>query len=88
MVLSSVAVIGVAGVAVGIPAGVQLHHQILVTMGHIATGTAIPQPFFAVFPLPLMAALAVAGLGVALLGAWVPAQWAGRSRIGDMLTPE
>ena len=88
MVLSSVAVIGVAGVVVGIPAGIALHHQILTMMGHIASGTGIPQPFLAVFPPSLLVLLAVAGLAVALAGAWFPARWAARARTGDLLAPE
>ena len=88
MVLTSVIVIALAGVVIGIPAGVLLHHQILVTMGHIATGTAIPPQFFAVFPWRVLGALTLAGFAVALAGAWVPALWAARSPIGPLLAPE
>lgn len=88
MVLTSVTAIALAGVVIGIPAGMLLHHQILITMGHIATGTAIPQQFFAVFPWPVLGGLTLAGCGVALAGAWVPALWAARSPIGPLLAPE
>ena len=88
MVLTSVIVIAIVGVVIGIPAGMLLHHQILITMGHIATGTAIPQQFFAVFPWPVLGGLTVAGFAVALTGAWVPAVWAARSPIGPLLAPE
>jgi putative ABC transport system permease protein len=88
MVLTSVTVIGTIGAAIGIPAGMVLHHQILVMMGNIAASTAIPPPFFSVFPLATMIGLAAAGVGVALLGALMPATWASRSRISTLLAPE
>lgn len=88
MVLTSVTVIALAGVVIGIPAGMLLHRQILITMGHIATGTGIPQQFFAVFPWPVLGGLTLAGFAVALAGAWLPAGWAARSPIGPLLAPE
>ena len=88
MVLTSVSVIALVGVVIGIPAGMLLHHQILVTMGHIATGTAIPQQFFAVFPWQVLGGVTLAGFAEALLGAWMPAVWAARSPIGPLLAPE
>lgn len=88
MVFTAVLVIALAGVVIGIPAGMVLHRQILVTMGRIATGTAIPRQFFAVFPWPALGGLTLLGLAVALAGAWVPALWAARSSIGPLLAPE
>jgi putative ABC transport system permease protein len=88
MVLASVAVLGVMGAAVGIPAGIGLHRYILTLMGQIATSTAIPPPFFGVFGTGLLAGLAVAGITIALLGALLPAQWAARSRITEVLQAE
>jgi putative ABC transport system permease protein len=88
MVLTSVAVIGVIGVMVALPAGMAMHRQILTTMGKIAASTAIPDPFYAVFPFAILLALALAGIAVALGGALVPASWAARSRIGSLLSPE
>lgn len=88
MVLTTVVVIALVGVGIGIPAGILLHHGILVTMGHIATGTAIPQQFFAVFPWQVLGGLTLAGFAVAILGAWLPARWAARSPIGRLLAPE
>ena len=88
IVLTSATVIALVGVGIGIPAGMLMHHQILITMGRVATETAIPQQFFAVFPPSVLAGLALAGFAVALAGAWVPAVWAARSPIGPLLAPE
>ena len=88
MVLASVAVLGLAGAAVGIPAGIVLHRQIVTVMGQIATSTGIPDVFFHVFDPTTLATLALAGVAIAMLGAMVPARWAAQSRITDVLQAE
>ena len=57
-------------------------------MGKIAASTAIPSQFYAVFPIAILLALALAGLAVALGGALLPATWAAPSRISSLLSPE
>jgi putative ABC transport system permease protein len=88
MVLASVAVLGVLGAAVGIPAGIALHRNILVLMGQIASGTNIPNQYFNVFDFGLLAGLAATGIVIAMLGATLPAQWAARSRVTEVLQTE
>ncbi len=88
MVLASVAVLGVLGAALGIPAGIVLHREIVTIMGQIATATGIPGVFFGVFTDPLLGVLAGAGVVIAMLGALLPATWAARSRITDVLQAE
>ncbi|HSS61094.1 MAG TPA: ABC transporter permease [Candidatus Limnocylindrales bacterium] len=88
MVLASVAVLGLMGAALGIPAGIGLHRYILTLMGQIATSTAVPQQFFGVFGVTLLAVLAAAGVVIAMLGALLPARWAARSRITEVLQAE
>jgi putative ABC transport system permease protein len=88
MVLASVAVLGVIGAALGIPAGIALHRFLVIDIGQIATSTGIPELFFHVFDPTLVAALALGGVGIALAGATLPAQWAGRSRIVEVLQAE
>lgn len=88
MVLASVAVLGGIGAGLGIPAGIVLHRYLVIDMGQIATSTNIPGPFFQVFAPELLASLAGAGILIALLGAFIPAQWAGRSRIVEVLQAE
>ena len=88
MVLASVLVLGILGAAVGIPAGIALHGNILVLMGQIASATRVPAPFFQVFDILLLAGLSAGGIAIAMLGALVPAQWAARSRVTEVLQSE
>ncbi|HKV30552.1 MAG TPA: FtsX-like permease family protein [Candidatus Dormibacteraeota bacterium] len=88
MVLASVALLGVVGAGIGIPGGMILHRNILVLMGQIASGTGIPSQYFNVFDIGLLVALAAAGLAIAMLGALIPAQWAARSRVTEVLQTE
>jgi putative ABC transport system permease protein len=88
MVMASVALVGVFGAAIGIPAGIALHRNILVLMGQIASGTNIPNQYFNVFDIELLIGLAVGGIVIALLGAMLPAQWAARSRVTEVLQTE
>jgi putative ABC transport system permease protein len=88
MILSSTALLGILGAVLGIPAGIALHRNILVVMGQIATSTGIPDQFFQVFGAGLLVPLAAAGIAIAILGAMLPAQWAARSRVTDVLQTE
>ncbi|HUZ68619.1 MAG TPA: FtsX-like permease family protein [Candidatus Saccharimonadales bacterium] len=88
MVLASVAVLGVIGAAIGVPAGVALHRYIVTVMGQIATSTGIPDVFFHVFGVQLLAGLGLAGIVIAMAGALLPARWAARSRIAEVLQAE
>lgn len=88
MVVASVAGLGlVAGVA-GIPIGLALHRQILQFMGRIASGTAMPASFFDLIPHAALPLLALCGMAVAALGAWLPAQWAASSGVAEVLQAE
>jgi putative ABC transport system permease protein len=88
MVIASVAVLGLFGAAAGIPAGITLHRNILVVMGQIAAGTGIPNQYFNVFGIEFLIGLAAAGIVIAVLGAMLPAQWAARSRVTEVLQTE
>jgi putative ABC transport system permease protein len=88
MVLASVIVLGVIGAAVGIPAGIALHANILALMGQIASSTRVPASFFRVFDLPLVATLTAGGIVIAMLGALLPSQWAAHSRVAEILQTE
>ncbi|HVS04643.1 MAG TPA: FtsX-like permease family protein [Candidatus Dormibacteraeota bacterium] len=88
MVLASVSLLGIVGTLVGLPAGMVLHRNILVLMGQIASGTNIPSQYFNVFDLGLLIGLAASGLLIAMIGALIPAQWAARSRVTEVLQTE
>lgn len=88
MVAVSVALLGVVAGAIGIPVGLVLHRNILSFMGKIASGTNIPPSFFdpishAVYPLLLLS-----GAFIAIIGAWLPAQWAASSGVSEVLGRE
>jgi putative ABC transport system permease protein len=87
-VVASVAVLGIVAGALGIPVGHELHRQILTFMGQVASGTALPPPFFDLIDHRVLALLALTGVLVAALGAWVPAQWAARSGVAEVLQSE
>lgn len=88
MILASTAVLGILGAALGIPAGIVLHRNIVTVMGEIASSTGIPDPFFQVFGGMLPILLLAAGVAIAMLGALLPAQWAARSRVTEVLQTE
>jgi len=88
MVLASVVLLGLVGAGVGIPTGIVLHRNILVLMGQIASGTEVPSSYFNVFDPSLLVLLAAAALSMAMIGALLPAQWATRSRVTDVLQTE
>ena len=88
MVVSSVAMLGLIAGGLGIPVGLELHRQILQIMGQIATGTAIPPSFFDLIGHGVLPLLALAGVAIASLGAWLPAQWAASSGVAEVLQSE
>jgi putative ABC transport system permease protein len=88
MVIASVAMLGlVAGVA-GIPLGLDLHAQVLSLMAQAASGSNIPPAFFDLIDHAELPLLGLAGVAIAALGAWLPAQWAASSGVADVLQTE
>jgi putative ABC transport system permease protein len=57
-------------------------------MAQIASRTELPASFYAVFPPVLLATMVLAGVGLAIIGAFIPAQWAARSRVTAVLQAE
>jgi putative ABC transport system permease protein len=88
MVVASVALLGLVAGIFGIPLGLELHRQILQFMGQIATGTAIPPAFFDQISHAELPLLALTGVAVAALGAWLPARWAAAGRVAEVLQAE
>ena len=88
MVLSSVAFLGLIAGFLGIPAGIVLHRQVLQFMGQVASGTAIPPAFFDLINHAELPLLAITGVAVAAVGAWLPARWAAANRVAAVLQAE
>jgi putative ABC transport system permease protein len=79
MVLASVAVVGLIGGAVGLPAGLALHAMTVPAMGHSA-GLKFPASAINIYPASELIALGLGGLIIAVLGALMPAVWAAGAR--------
>ncbi|MGI5239922.1 FtsX-like permease family protein [Dactylosporangium sp. CA-139066] len=87
MVLTSVAVNGLAAGALGVPVGVALHHLVVPAMGE-AAGTTIPRADIEVYHPPVLVPLLLGGLLIAVGGALVPAGWSARSGTAAALRSE
>ncbi len=87
MVLTSMAVVGVAGSVLGIPLGIIAHRYILPATADAAR-VAIPHSVLEVWQAPVLALMALAGVVIALLGALLPARGAARLTIAEVLHHE
>ncbi|MEU0809163.1 FtsX-like permease family protein [Streptomyces sp. NPDC005970] len=87
MVLASVVVVGVAGGALGVPAGLALHAAIVPAMGESA-GLTLPTAAIDVYTPPELLLLGLGGLLIAVTGALLPAGWAARTRTATALRTE
>jgi len=88
MVVAAVAVLGLLAGGLGIPLGLLLQRNILSLMAEIATGTRLPAAFYDPQSPLLLPLLALVGVGVAALGAWLPARWAAYARVTEVLQAE
>jgi putative ABC transport system permease protein len=88
MVLSSTVMLGVLGGILGIPVGLVLHRHILTIMAQIASGSGVPSSFFDLINHALLPLLALIGVAIAMLGAWLPAQWAASRPVASTLQAE
>jgi len=86
-VLASVALVGIVGGVLGVPAGMALHDAVVPAMGD-STGIRLPQVALDVFNAPTAAALGLGGLVIAVAGALLPALWAARTRTATALRTE
>jgi putative ABC transport system permease protein len=88
MVVASIGLLGLLAGGIGIPVGLLLHRQILTFMGKIASGTNIPPSFFDPMSHVMYPVLLLSGVIIAVLGAWLPAQWAASSGVSEVLGRE
>jgi putative ABC transport system permease protein len=87
MVMTSMAALGAVGGVVGIPLGILAHRLVIPAMAGAAQ-VAFPDFMLDVFPVPMLALLVLAGVGIAALGAFFPARSAARATIADVLHNE
>ena len=87
MVLSSVAGIGLLAGVLAVPAGMIVHRYVIPAMAG-AAGLGVPPSLQNVYGAGELAALALAGLVIALVGALLPAGWAAQSRTAAALRTE
>ncbi|WP_405640278.1 ABC transporter permease [Streptomyces sp. NBC_00019] len=87
LVLASVAGIGILGGLVGVPAGFALHGFVLPEMAE-AAGTGLPPSVLEVYDALELVLLGLAGVGIAVLGALLPAGWAAKARTATALRTE
>jgi putative ABC transport system permease protein len=88
MVISSVVPVAVLAGLLGVPLGVVFQRAVLAYMGQVAAGTRIPESTMAVFVPAAIIGLALTGLAIAAIGAYLPAQRAARARIAPVLQAE
>jgi putative ABC transport system permease protein len=86
-VVSSMVAIGLLGGVLAVPLGMLLHRSILRAIA-TAAGTGLPHDVTAVFQPLELAALAAAGIVLAVLGALIPAGWAARTSAATALRAE
>ena len=86
-VVSSVALTGLVTGLAAIPAGIALHRFILPVMAGVA-GNGVPAAFLNVYHAPELAALAAAGVLIAVAGSLLPAGRVARSRAAAALRAE
>ncbi|MFD7688919.1 ABC transporter permease [Streptomyces sp. NPDC059781] len=87
LVLASVAVTGVIGGLLGVPAGYALHHVVMPVMGR-AVGTGLPPLVLDVYGPFRLLLLGLGGVVIAMLGALAPAGWAAGARTAAALRTE
>ncbi|HEY4227068.1 MAG TPA: FtsX-like permease family protein [Candidatus Limnocylindrales bacterium] len=88
MVAASILPVGIVAGLVGVPIGIAAQGAVLRYMGMVAAKTAIPPVMLDVFSPALLAGLALTGLAIGLVGAYLPAQRAARARIAPVLQAE
>jgi putative ABC transport system permease protein len=87
MVVSSVAGVGLVAGLIAIPAGIAMVRSLVPVMG-AAAGTGMPPSYLDVYSPGELAALALAGVVIAVAGALLPAIWAARNSTSAVLRAE
>jgi putative ABC transport system permease protein len=87
MMVTSMAVLGAIGSLLGIPLGM-LGYEVVIPRMAAAIDITLPSYMTDVWQAPALAGLALAGLVIALLGAFIPARRAARLTVAEVLHSE
>jgi putative ABC transport system permease protein len=87
-VMASVVPIGIVAGLIGVPVGLVAQRLVLTYMGQVAAKTDIPPSVFDVFSVAVVGLLALSGLAIGVVGAFLPAQRAARQPIAPVLQAE
>jgi putative ABC transport system permease protein len=87
MIVTSMGLLGLIGGIVGLPLGYGLH-SLIISMVARAQGFDLLPGMVHVYSAPLLVWMFLAGVGIAVLGALVPARSAARSSIAEVLRSE
>ena len=87
MIVTSMGLLGVLGGIAGLPLGYGLH-ALIVSVSAQAQGIDLAPSMVHVYTVPLLAWMFLAGVGIAVLGALVPARSAARASISEVLRSE
>jgi len=88
MVVASVLPVALVAGLIGVPLGLVFQRAALIYMGQVDAGTRIPERTFDVFAPGVLLGLALSGLAIAVIGAYLPALRAARARIAPVLQAE
>lgn len=88
MVMASVVPVGVVAGLLAVPMGMAFQRAALAYMGQVAAQTRVPESAFDVFAPVAIVGLALAGLAIAAVGAYLPALRAARAPIAPVLQAE
>jgi putative ABC transport system permease protein len=87
MVVTSAGVLALIGGVLGVPVGLAIHH-VLTDVLQTGIGNDAPRETLDVFTAPQVASVLLAGLAVAMLAAALPARWAARTPVVQVLRSE
>jgi putative ABC transport system permease protein len=87
MVVTSAGVLALVGGVLGVPVGLAVHH-VLTGVLQTSLGNDAPRETLDVFTAPQVASVLLAGLVVAMLAAALPARWAARTPVAQVLRSE
>ena len=88
MVVATIVPAGIVAGLAGVPIGLAAQRVVLTTMGQVAAGLGIPEREFDVLSPAALLGLALLGLAIGALGAWIPAWRAARAQIAPVLQAE